>query len=1297
MPARDISRHLFQPDKHYSSVRMQQGRVILDSDWNETESIDDEEARRNLLDIIGVRGAPDSGFLVRADGALSPDAPVDFDIGEGSFYAGGLRFSADDGARYLTQNDWLRVDVPDGELPRVPGPTEARTDFVYLRGWEQPVSAVEDAELQETALGGPDTSVRMRRMARVEVVTSSSDTCPAAFAELIDRERAIAGSDAQNEFDADQSELRSAARLSVTFTGNGRTDNLCSPNVTDGFLGAENETLRVQLTQPGRFIWGRDNASPLYRVRVHAEATGEEPPANTSIEFLNLPKDELAQPLQGHAVEILPWTAQLPNGEHVAAATGHLATVSASYNPNTRRLSIARPVPRAWLDRQRELAGPDADVYLYLRLWTGGSGDATKPGHEVAVGEDIELGETGLSVRFSSFGRPGDHWIIAARPSTPAKVVPWQLMDSAPPSGPREFLAPLALLTWRAGDDGVIADVTDCRPRFRPLTAQGGRCSVMVGDGITSKGHLTSIQDAIDLLPADGGKVCLLSGTFAQSFEIRGRRNIIIEGNGVLTRVVGPPDARGYDGSSTAPLAAVARIVDSESIRLQGFAIATEGIFGVELSGPKLRDVRLRDLDLFALGSGTRARPTVMPAAAIHGLGGRHISIEGCRVRMADLPSPFPAVYVEGTDIAVRDNLVLAGAHPDDAKPGRLILDPVFAEDRVWVNLTVMRRALDLGRLPVADRPPVAAVDALDIPNIAPFGGVQIGGNSSRVLIAGNDILGGSGHGITLGSVSYLRSAPPIEIDPDLVATDRLRAFAATATTVRVPIGHNGGAFFAATFRLSLIPSALQLPGSNAELTPMSSGSLSSITIRDNRITNHGGSGISTASFSGEPLLPTEGGRSLIGPDLRLVAELRPATLRAAGRLSSGATVAARARLDAGEVIDPTTPTDPAGPSRPSVGEVPGEVVVAPVSDAGRAGDVGAAAGVGGIGIITVADITICDNEIADNNRLVARAGANVVHGGIGLEVGIDVAIRGNNIVENGWGTSGAVAGIGILTGANITILGNEIVRTGSVARIRPVSIADTFVIARAATPVLQGGIVLGPIVASGNQDRDGIPSSGGTAIRIQNNQVDQPFGKALWIHGALGPVKVEGNSLVAREDRARVPASDGVRFGFDNGPELLATGSCVQISCMAADPDDTEITQLGGELVFHDNLVSLERGGPIGALLLSWDEVSAQGNQFRSSGAVLFNTIAFAQRVVQVCNNRFREPDNAQTAAAISLLAVSRSSAAVATGNAARHCLLLSAEQQIAMGNHVEASEACSNLGVEATTRDNILIYRVQ
>jgi hypothetical protein len=35
----DFSRFTFKKEKHYSSVRMQQGRVQLDADWNEQMDI----------------------------------------------------------------------------------------------------------------------------------------------------------------------------------------------------------------------------------------------------------------------------------------------------------------------------------------------------------------------------------------------------------------------------------------------------------------------------------------------------------------------------------------------------------------------------------------------------------------------------------------------------------------------------------------------------------------------------------------------------------------------------------------------------------------------------------------------------------------------------------------------------------------------------------------------------------------------------------------------------------------------------------------------------------------------------------------------------------------------------------------------------------------------------------------------------------------------------------------------------------------------------------------------------------
>jgi len=66
----DISSFTFDPDKHYSSVRQQQGRVNLDSDWNEQADIVAHRVGTQAADVIGASGAPrdTAGFQIQGPG-----------------------------------------------------------------------------------------------------------------------------------------------------------------------------------------------------------------------------------------------------------------------------------------------------------------------------------------------------------------------------------------------------------------------------------------------------------------------------------------------------------------------------------------------------------------------------------------------------------------------------------------------------------------------------------------------------------------------------------------------------------------------------------------------------------------------------------------------------------------------------------------------------------------------------------------------------------------------------------------------------------------------------------------------------------------------------------------------------------------------------------------------------------------------------------------------------------------------------------------------------------------------------
>ena len=156
----DITRLLIQPRKHYVGARMQQGRTVLDSDFNEEAALVDEERRRALLDIVGPTGSPDEGFA--ADLEIGDEVtiqPVPFDGGApvnalnyrirpGTMYVAGLRFEHEErtlggkagGDPVAFQRDFLQMR--DADAPQKGA--GKHTQLTYLRAWEQCVSAAED-------------------------------------------------------------------------------------------------------------------------------------------------------------------------------------------------------------------------------------------------------------------------------------------------------------------------------------------------------------------------------------------------------------------------------------------------------------------------------------------------------------------------------------------------------------------------------------------------------------------------------------------------------------------------------------------------------------------------------------------------------------------------------------------------------------------------------------------------------------------------------------------------------------------------------------------------------------------------------------------------------------------------------------------------------------------------------------------------------------------------------------------------------------------------------------------------
>ena len=458
----DRARKTYDPAQQYRSVVIQQGRVTLEADWNEAQEIFGETLRADALDIIGPAGTPDNGYAVSF--SSSPTVPpFDFQVGPGTMYVGGERVFLPAGITYFQQAEWL-----DGPNPVTPTPP--KNEFVYLLLREQEVSAVEDPDLREVALGGPDTAQRTRIVQRVVRQATEAADCASALAET-KAQWAAEG----RLFDEATMQLRSQARLQVSLPSQSTLPDPCLPGAQGGYLGAENQLIRVMITgydpnsQQVTFVWGLDNASFLYRVEIAPDAQ--------TLTLKARPVDAFHAPQANQAVEVLRAAVQLSNGQFVAAPRGFVSLLQGDYATDTQQVVLqdALPQPDYGPAQQTPAGAP-----FFLRIW--------QERITASAGQAVPLGHTGLQITLqASGGAPafgvGDFWMFAVRPRTPQAVYPERYLQAPqPPEGPKVWACPLAVIGWNEETGRLLAD---CRNSFDNLVELSKRrgsgcCTVTV-------------------------------------------------------------------------------------------------------------------------------------------------------------------------------------------------------------------------------------------------------------------------------------------------------------------------------------------------------------------------------------------------------------------------------------------------------------------------------------------------------------------------------------------------------------------------------------------------------------------------------------------------------------------------------------------------------------------------------------------------------------------------------------------------------------------------------------------------
>lgn len=145
----DFSRSTFDRRKHYNSVLLQQGRVQLDSDWNEHLDIEVYLRQARAKDVIGYTGAPRLGGGLEV--GVSADEK-DLTLSAGRLYVDGIMCENEAEVAFSAQPDFPKASLP----------TETGSYLAYLDVWPRHITALEDPALREVALGGPETTTRIK-------------------------------------------------------------------------------------------------------------------------------------------------------------------------------------------------------------------------------------------------------------------------------------------------------------------------------------------------------------------------------------------------------------------------------------------------------------------------------------------------------------------------------------------------------------------------------------------------------------------------------------------------------------------------------------------------------------------------------------------------------------------------------------------------------------------------------------------------------------------------------------------------------------------------------------------------------------------------------------------------------------------------------------------------------------------------------------------------------------------------------------------------------------------------------
>ena len=426
----DFSRLSFDKNKQFSRVLMQQGRVQLDSDWNEQNSILLHYMRSFVTDALLdevkelSHGGVGDGFKLIG---YTQDGATLYGLGMGRYYVDGIlcenfgqtEFETEDPISNMVTSHKgikLNLDLVYGD------------DLIYLDVWERHITAVEMSSIAESALNGLDTTTRTQVVWQVKVAKDSK-------------------LNTRSLEDFERYHDKTNGKLHVVLNSGEEANEPCYIPPQSLYRGLENQLYRIEIHDFGQigestptFKWSRENGTIVYAIDSFEGQT---------VQLKSISTDPRLSIKEGDWVEIISGK-ELPNS--------NLGMHYPYYDHNESQMMKVNEVNinSGVLVLSDTVQGT---LPMILRRWDQFN---TNDQGVVEIGEEPISIEDGLTIQFSTENetvyRPGDYWLITARVG---ENIEWP-EEGAKSMGIQHHYAPIALFIDNALEE-------DLRNQIKPL------------------------------------------------------------------------------------------------------------------------------------------------------------------------------------------------------------------------------------------------------------------------------------------------------------------------------------------------------------------------------------------------------------------------------------------------------------------------------------------------------------------------------------------------------------------------------------------------------------------------------------------------------------------------------------------------------------------------------------------------------------------------------------------------------------------------------------------------------------